>query len=701
MPNRDSAVLTVALAALLALPLRADPPVNAYAPQPRVEKASIIGFSGAPQVRRAGKTVRETVNGLPVPLSAGDSVLTGRGGRVFIQFRDGSQSTIDQNAVFAVEEEKDDSVTLNLTLGKIWCAVSKLANRRFRVRTPTAVAAVRGTEFTVESFGDKKTSVEVFGGMVAVRGALGDEALVGASQRVDSRAGRLDAVQRFEARPDPRMPPAKGGEGGAAEPKGPPPPGGRGEGERKEDGRRGDKGGDERRPQFGFNPDRMKDLVAREAGRFEAQNQRESSAAFDQRNELYQAGKSVIDAFGRRVRVEEFITRPAADAFKFVSVSHREDRTDVATVDVRANAALPADLRQAGNLFGAPGTSAPAYWAVQQRTMLRNLSTGDSYVQIGVDGAPRQFNLPGQAFFDPGLNAFVTPSAVFWRTMFGNSYEFQNGNPAAVDRIWNEAAFRPFDNVLTAGTQVAGMTAHFQAVHVDVRNDPGAGVNPNGLLGTYWVDSFVSRDPTDLSGAGTGLAFATYRNDPLPGLAWTTKRIDYLDFTDTNGNGILDFGEALAFDGRFGAQVYHDMVERANGTVLTAMGGAATRQAAGDNNFTGKDAGGNPVVSGAILTYGGAGPVNLSPLLIFGLNNPRERLLIDDFVIDNTGRLIAGGSNIGQAGGVLGQNYERRVRGTRLRGDIDVVVSPAFLIQSGAANSGGGGGAVRAPGQSF
>ncbi|MCM2305274.1 MAG: FecR family protein [Elusimicrobia bacterium] len=692
MPNRASAVLTAVLAFVLASPLRADPPVNAYAPQPRVERASIIGFSGSPQVQRAGKAGRETVNGLPVPLSAGDTVHTGKGGRIFLQFLDGSQSTVDQNAVFSVEEEKADSVSLSLTVGKIWCAVSKLANRRFRVRTPTAVASVRGTEFTVESFGDKRTAVEVFGGMVAVRGALGDEAIVGASQRVDARAGRLDAVQRFEARPDPRMPPAKGVEAGPAEPKGPPPPDKRGADNRKEDGRR---------PQPGFNPERLKDFVAREAGRFEMQNQRESSAAFDQRNELYQAGKSVIDAFGRRVRVEEFITRPAADAFKFVSVSHREDRTDVATVDVRANAALPADLRLAGNLFSAPGTNAPQYWAVQQRTMLRNLSTGDSYVQVGVDGAPRQFNMPGQAFFDPGLNAFVTPSAVFWRTMFGNSYEFQNGNPAAVDRIWSDAAFRPLDNVLTAGTQVAGMTAHFQAVHVNVRNDPGAGVNPNGVLGTYWVDSFVSRDPTDLSGTETGLAFATYRNDPLPGLAWTTKRIDYLDFTDTNGNGLLDFGEALAFDGRFGGQVYHDMVERADGGTLTAIAGAGARQAAGDNGFTGKNAAGNPVASGAILTYGGAGPVDLSPLLIFGLNNPRERLLIDDFVIDSAGRLIAGGSNIGQAGGVLGQNYERRVRGTRLRGDIDVVVSPAFLIQSGAANSGGGGGAVRAPGQPF
>ena len=693
MLNRASTILSLALGLTLAMPALSAasvaPPVNAYAPQSSVAKASIIGFSGTPQVERAGRAGMESVNGLPVALSPGDRVHTGNGGRIFIQFRDGSQSTIDHDAVFTLEEEKDDSVTLSLTIGKIWCAVSKLANRRFRVRTPTAVAAVRGTEFSVESFGDKRSAVEVFGGLVSVRGALGDEALVGASQRVESLAGRLNAVQRFEARPDPRMPPAQGGDKPAERKDGPPPDA------RGADGRR-DEG---RGPKLGFNPERLQDFVNREAGRFEMQNQRESSAAFEQRNALYQAGKSVIDAFGRRVRVEEFITRPAPDAFKFVSVSHREDRTDIATVEVQANQALPSDLKQAASLFGSNGTDAPAFFAVQQRTSLRNLSTGDSYVQVGVDGASRSFNLPGQAFFDPGGNAFVTPSSVFWKTMFGNSYEFQNGNPLAINRIWSDALFRPLDNVTTLGTQVAGMTAHFQAVHVDIRNDPGAG---NAVVGTYWTDSFVSRNPMDTTGNQTGLAFATFRTDPLPGLAWTSKRVDYLDFTDTNGNGILDFGEALAFDGRFGGLVYHDMVERADGGTLRGFGaGVGTRQSAGDNNFTGKDAAGTPIVSGAILTYGVAGPVDLSPLLVFGLINPRERLLIDDFIVDNGGQLIAGQGNLGQAGGALGQNFERRLRGTRLNGDIDVIVSPSFLIQSGVANQGGGGGAVRAPGQPF
>ena len=93
------------------------------------------------------------------------------------------------------------------------------------------------------------------------------------------------------------------------------------------------------------------------------------------------------------------------------------------------------------------------------------------------------------------------------------------------------------------------------------------------------------------------------------------------------------------------------------------------------------------------------GLVDISPLLIFGLNKPRERLFIDDFVINDTGKLYAGDANLGRNGGALGQNYERRLRGTRSSGDIDVVVSPSFLIQSGSADSGGGSGAVRAPGQ--
>ncbi len=673
------------------------PPVSSYAPQPTVSRASIIGYTGSVSVERAKGKVVEPVSRLPTTLGPGDVVRVGPGSNAFLQFRDGSQTTVDQRARFSIEEDKPDAITVNLTLGKVWCAVSKLAGRRFLVRTPTAVAAVRGTEFTVESFGDKKSAVEVFGGLVSVRGSLGDEALVGASQRVESMAGRLAPVQRFEARPDPRMPPAKGpaGPAGPAAPgerkAGPPPPPGG-------PGAPGDRQGDKGKPQFGFNPDQLKNFVAREAGQFENQNQRESSAAFEQRNELYQAGKSLIDAFGRRVRVEEFITRPAPDAFKFVSVSLRDGRTDLASVEVKANAPLPANLGSVGSLFGAQtGANPPAFYAVQQRFSLRNLSTGESYVQLGVDGAPRQFNLPGQTFFDPIANAFVTPSSVFWKTMFGNSYEFQNGNQGAVDRIWTDASFRPFDNVMTMGTQVAGMTAHLQPVHVDIRNDPGAG---NAVVGTYWTDAFVSRDPTDLSGTRTGLTYTSFKNEPLAGLSWTTKRFDYLDFTDTNSNGILDFGEALAHDGRFGGNVYHDIVERANGGALVAIAGSGSRQSTGDNAFSGKDAAGNPVNSGAILTYG-AGAVNLSPLLNFGLNNARERLFVDDFVIDDLGKIVPAGANSGLSGNLLGRNYERRVRGTRFGGDIDVVVSPSFLIQSGAAGGGDGGGAVRAPGQPF
>ena len=92
--------MAFAFALVLASPARAAaPPVNAYAPQPGVEKASIVGFSGSPYVQRAGGAGREDVRGLPVKLSAGDSVHTGSGGRVLILSRSGSLSPVDHYAL--------------------------------------------------------------------------------------------------------------------------------------------------------------------------------------------------------------------------------------------------------------------------------------------------------------------------------------------------------------------------------------------------------------------------------------------------------------------------------------------------------------------------------------------------------------------------------------------------------------------------
>lgn len=62
-----------------------------------------------------------------------------------------------------------ENTTLGLEMGKMLCKPKKLLkNESFLVKTPTAVAGVRGTNFTVETDAAKTTRIKVFDGQVKI-----------------------------------------------------------------------------------------------------------------------------------------------------------------------------------------------------------------------------------------------------------------------------------------------------------------------------------------------------------------------------------------------------------------------------------------------------------------------------------------------------------------------------------------------------
>lgn len=66
---------------------------------------------------------------------------------------------------------KDDveKTTVDLDVGKLLCKAKKLSkSENFLVKTPTAVAGVRGTKFTVEADAQKTSRIKVFNGNVTV-----------------------------------------------------------------------------------------------------------------------------------------------------------------------------------------------------------------------------------------------------------------------------------------------------------------------------------------------------------------------------------------------------------------------------------------------------------------------------------------------------------------------------------------------------
>lgn len=110
---------------------------------------------GAVQVERSGKRVAATVG---MPVHATDVLVTGADGSVGVTFSDNSLVSVGPNSVFAIDKYRFDSTTHagefegSLRKGKLAAVSGKMVKQSpesMRIRTPSSVMAVRGTEFVV------------------------------------------------------------------------------------------------------------------------------------------------------------------------------------------------------------------------------------------------------------------------------------------------------------------------------------------------------------------------------------------------------------------------------------------------------------------------------------------------------------------------------------------------------------------------
>lgn len=626
-------------------------------------KTVLTSYEGYIEIQKAGQDARERVISVPQTLRGGDRVHTYRKGSAVIQFKDGSQVRLGPYTIFTVEEDTPAKISINITLGRLWAVVAKVRSREFQVQTPTAVAAVRGTTFGVEVLSQARTTVMVAEGQVGVRGMAGDELLLNANQRVEVLQDRMTRPERFEGKPE-----------GMREEKDP-------KGEDEEEDSKGSKGDRE-------HGDKMRQAMEREVGFQLGRDAIESAAAFEMKNAVYEEGKTVIDVFGKRVRVEEYITRPDPATFKFVTLNFRDDRLDHSFLEVVANKPLPQDLGLMGNLWF-HHTSNPEWYAIKQRWVISN--TQDSLVHLMVDGSPQEFQFMSS----------VGPVR-FYPTVFGNVYEFINGDPVALNKIWSEN-YRPFSSTLLAdfGLRAASsLMIHAQPVQMAERwaidPDGAGGVNINQLTGNKWWDYA----PITFNGAlgSTGKFSFDHGFAPEPGLTHFVRIRHFINFVDTNSNGILDFGEYS--DGR----VYHDKVARiTNGLPLpgspTPIAGAGTYDSTGDRDFF-SDLNNNNVLDLNPLVEPKLQAVNYSlfepeiffrELMMKVANEPRDWLREDHFTFNDEGKVIDFRALSASADTQEGMqnifetlNFERVTTSSKFEGrKIDLVTTPHFMMEAG------------------
>lgn len=135
--------------------------------------AKVINFTGEVTINRAGVEMKP-VKGLDLMVS--DTVKTGKG-RISFLLSDESMVSLTAESHFTINEFSRTGGrrkgSFSLAFGKVKSVVSRSvsSNSEFLVRTPTAVAGVRGTEFyTGYDPQTKKTDIAVLDGIVFVSG---------------------------------------------------------------------------------------------------------------------------------------------------------------------------------------------------------------------------------------------------------------------------------------------------------------------------------------------------------------------------------------------------------------------------------------------------------------------------------------------------------------------------------------------------
>jgi hypothetical protein len=310
-------------------------------------------------------------------ISPGDQLKTATGASAVVGFDDGTSVTLNPASSFTLQESNAAASEMRLSVGSLRAWISKSLNRRFAVRTPTAVCSVRGTEFAVGVNPRGETDVQMFGGLLAVSDRDGNEVLLKDNDSIRVTAEGLGKPNE-----------GRGASGDAAA------------------------------------ADKAKEEAKKEVSLQMSKEEVQAAAAEEAKLAEYKEGKAMIDVFGQRVRIEEYIIRPRADQFKFVVLNERPSRFDYFYYKGTFNSALPTDLsvalRQLGGCLGA----ACQYFMTGYETGRSN--TIDNMLEVTSGGHQVDVNNNADAnddvttVYDRGSDTFVTVAAgtPFFQTLY-------------------------------------------------------------------------------------------------------------------------------------------------------------------------------------------------------------------------------------------------------------------------------------------
>ena len=412
-------------------------------------------------------------------LAPGDQLKTASGARATVTFDDSSRVDLSPGSAFTLKDASPKESGMELTLGSLRAWITKSLNRRFQVRTPTAVCSVRGTEFSVGVDGTGDTRVQMFGGLLAVSDNSGNEVLVKDKESIEVTRDGLGRVTDGA--------PRNAGGGGDSE---------------------------------------ASRTAKREVGLQMSKEEVQAAAAEESKLSEFQEGKALIDVNGNRVRIEEYIVRPAADQFKLVVLNEREARFDYFFYHGTFNQALPTDMAVALRQITGCLDVQCGYYLTSYKTGRSN--TIDNMLEVASGGHLVDINNNAYgtgddvtAAYDPATASFVSVATnrSFWKTLFNNYDLTFNGVihqswasvPDITNMVSGQAGAPTFTNVTTVQNMpgCAPPNCTYNEIGEGIFHDVVYAANGDGSIWEKY-DSYVISDEgkiaktSDFAAAGFG-----------------------------------------------------------------------------------------------------------------------------------------------------------------------------------------------------
>ncbi|MBI5202140.1 MAG: FecR domain-containing protein [Elusimicrobia bacterium] len=177
------------LAAMAAMPAAAKGPTKPVA-------GIVVALEGKPEVKRAGSKSygRLKMNDF---VYEGEWLKTGKGERVAVAFIGGAEFKMNENSEFEVQSGggSGQAASLKTTIGQAWTRMLHGLSG-VKVKTPMAVAAVRGTEADIDLDDPTRLAVKVYEGHVDLLNASESKTLATLAANQMATVGDGGAVQR-------------------------------------------------------------------------------------------------------------------------------------------------------------------------------------------------------------------------------------------------------------------------------------------------------------------------------------------------------------------------------------------------------------------------------------------------------------------------------------------------------------------------